>query len=204
MTRSRAWLGRLIAWSPVMMLGALAGLTYWLNAQIRPPVPAFDGSSRHDPDLFVDNFKAINLDSNGRIREALTASRAEHFPDDDTTHFDSPAMTLTDPGKPQLKITSDHGILTGDRQHAYFIGHVDATRDGAAGDADDGPIRLTSEYLHVIPKENRIITDKPVTISDPHGIINATGMEFDSNTKTVKFQSHVSGQVQPQKVQPHK
>ena len=162
-------------------------------------IPAFDGSSRHDPDIFVENFKAVNLDSDGRIRESLTATRAEHFPDDDTTDFIAPSMTLTDPDKPQLKITSDRGSLSDDRENVYFDGHVDATRNGTGTDLDDGPARLTTEYLHVIPKEQRMLTDKPVTIADPHGIINATGMEFDNKTKTVKFNSHLSGQMQPQK-----
>ncbi len=57
---------------------------------------------------------------------------------------------------------------------------------------------MTSEYLHVLPKEDKIETDKPVTISDPRGIINATGMEFDNKAKTFKFNSRVSGQLQPQ------
>jgi LPS export ABC transporter protein LptC len=51
----------------------------------------------------------------------------------------------------------------------------------------------------VMPKEDKIVTDKAVTIADPRGIINATGMEFDNKTKTVKLKSRVSGQIEPQK-----
>ena len=42
MTRGRAWLDRLIAWSPVFLLGAFTALTYWLNAQVQPGGAAFD------------------------------------------------------------------------------------------------------------------------------------------------------------------
>ena len=82
-SRGQAWRDRLIAWSPVLLLGALAALTYWLNAQIQVAGPTFDGSGRHDADVFVDNFKALSLDSDGRIRQALVAKRARHFPDED-------------------------------------------------------------------------------------------------------------------------
>ena len=34
---TRALLDRLVAWSPVVMLGALAALTYWLDAQVQAP-----------------------------------------------------------------------------------------------------------------------------------------------------------------------
>ena len=72
-------------------------------------------------------------------------------------------------------------------------------RDRTKADADDGPIVMTSEYLHVLPKEDRVVTDKAVTISDPRGIISAIGMEFDNRSKKVKFGSRVSGQLQPHK-----
>src|SRR5207249_12056442 len=31
-SRAQAWLDRFVTWSPVLLLGALAALTYWLNA----------------------------------------------------------------------------------------------------------------------------------------------------------------------------
>lgn len=200
-SRTQAWLDRLITWSPVLLLGALAGLTYWLNAQVRIASPTFDGSGRHDPDVFVDNFKAVNLDKDGLVRQALVAKRAQHYPDDDTTAFDAPEIIFTDPGKPRLEVTANRATITGDREHAYFEGNVRAVRDAAAGaptGKPDGPITVTSDYLHVIPKEDRIVTDRAVTIADPRGIINAIGLELDNKNKTVKLKSHVNGQLQPQ------
>jgi lipopolysaccharide export system protein LptC len=199
-TRRQAWLDRLIAWSPVLLLGALAALTYWLNAQIRVAGPAFDGSGRHDADVFVDNFRAIAMDKDGRIRQSLVATRAQHYPDDDTTGLEQPQIAFTDPGKPRLDVTADHATVTGDREHAYFQGHVRAVREATTG-ADgktEGPVTFASEFLHVIPKEDRVVTDRAVTISDPRGTINSTGLEYDNKAKTVKLKSHVSGQLQPQ------
>jgi lipopolysaccharide export system protein LptC len=90
-------------------------------------------------------------------------------------------------------------MITGDQQNAYFTGNVKGVREAESGERDKGPVVVTSEYLHVLPKEDKIETDKPVTISDPRGIINATGMEFDNKAKTFKFKSRVSGQLQPNK-----
>jgi lipopolysaccharide export system protein LptC len=194
-----ALLDRLVAWSPVVLLGSFAVLTYWLNAQIEVRTQKFDGSGRHDADLYIENFKAVSLDAQGRVQQALTAKVARHFPDDDTTEFDAPLITFSDPSKPQLTVTADHATVTGDREHAYFFGNVKGVRDATKDDANDGPVVMTSEYLHVLPKEDRVVTDKAVTIKDPRGIINAIGMEFDNRSKKVKFGSHISGQLQPQK-----
>ncbi len=200
----QAWLDRLITWSPVLLLGALAALTYWLNAQVQVAGPSFDGSGRHDADIFVDNFRAFNLDQDGRIRQALVAKRAQHYPDDDTTTLDAPEIAFTDPDKPRLDVTADHAKITGDREHAYFEGHVKAVRE-ASTDAEgksEGPVTFVSEFLHVIPKEDRIVTDRPVTITDPRGTINSTGLEYDNKAKTLKLRSRVSGQLQPQSKSP--
>ena len=197
-SRSQSLLERLVTWSPVLLLGSLAAMTYWLNTQVRIAIPDFDGSGRHDPDLFAEDFKAVNLDQDGRVRQSLSAARAQHYPDNDITAFDSPVMVFTDPGKPRLDVTADHATVTGDREHVYLEGHVKAVRAATASDQRDGPITVTSEYLHVIPKEDRIVTDRPVTITDPRGTVSATGLELDNRTKTVKFKSHLSGQLEPQ------
>ena len=141
---------RIVAWSPALLLGALAAMTYWLDAQVRAPPPKFDGSGRHDADLYIENFKAASLDDKGRIHQALIARVARHYPDDDSTDLEGPQITFNDPGKPRLT------------------------------------------------KEDKIVTDKAVTIADPRGIINATGMEYDNKSKTIKLRSRVSGQIEPQ------
>jgi lipopolysaccharide export system protein LptC len=200
--RSQTWLDRFVTWSPVLLLGGLVALTYWLNSQIHVGEPAFDGSSRHDPDTFVENFRAINLDKDGRIRQALNARRADHFPDDDNTALDAPRIAFTEPDKPRLDVSAEHAIVTGNREHAYFDGHVRAVRE-AVTEPDgktEGPVTFESEFLHVIPKEDRIVTDRAVTITEPRGTIHSTGLEYDNRSKVLKLKSKVSGQLQPQSV----
>jgi lipopolysaccharide export system protein LptC len=188
---------KLVAWSPVLLLGGLAALTYWLDAQIQVGNRKFDGSNRHDPDVYIENFRAVSLDVQGRVRQSLTAKSARHFPDDDTTDLVGPQIIFSDPDKPRLTVSSDSATITGDREHAYFTGNVKGVREAA--DAKTGAVTLTSEFLHVIPKEDRVLTDKAVTIEDARGIINATGMEFDNRSKKLKFGSRVHGQMLPQK-----
>src|SRR5437660_10346630 len=95
MDRTRAFVDRLIAWSPVLLLGGLAALTYWLDAQVQPPAARRDGTSRHDPDLFLVNFRGVNYDENGKPRESLQATRGNHFPDDETTELAKPHIRIT-------------------------------------------------------------------------------------------------------------
>jgi len=207
MHAGRRLIDRLTNWSPVLLLGALAALTFWLDAQVQPREPRPDGSTRHDPDLFVERFRAVTFDAEGRVRQSLAAERARHFPDDNSTDFSSLSVAVTDPDSPRMSVTADSGTLSGDREILVLAGRVRATRDAvpaspkAAGkrgaDGPSGPVTLTTDYLRVIPKQGRATTDKEVTIEEPRGIIRAVGMELDTQAGTLKLKSAVRGSLQP-------
>lgn len=204
MYRTREILDRLVAWAPVLLLGALAALTYWLDAQVQPPASRRDGSTRHDPDLFLQDFKAVTFDAQGKPRETLSADRADHFPDDDSADLATPRLSLSQPGRPTLTVTADRGRIAGDRDQGDFTGNVRVERDADPTPAKDGstsgPVRLSTESLHVLTKDQRVQTDQPVTIEEPRGIIRGRGLEFDNKAKTVRIKSHVSGTFQPQEL----
>ncbi len=198
--RARTLLDRLTAWSPVLLLGGLAALTFWLDAQVQPPPARRDGSQRHDPDLYVENFRAVELDARGLPKQIIAGKRAVHFGDDQTTEVIEPLLAQTEAGKPAIRITAAKGTLSGDRKEAWFTGNVRATQEaGATRTSGDtaGPVTLSTEYLYVVPATERATTDKPVTIEEPRGIIRATGLALDNKAKTLKLEAGVSGTLQP-------
>jgi len=201
MRSGRSLYDRAVAWSPVLLLGSLAALTYWLDAQVQSAPPRLDGASRHDPDLFVDNFRAVTYDAEGRVRQSLSARRAKHFPDDETIEFEAPSLTLTTPGEPAITLVADEGTLAGDRERVTFRGNVRAARAAAGGTgpagAPAGPVTLTTDLLRVTPKAGRAETDRPVTIEEPRGIIRGVGMELDNQARTVRLKSSVRGTLYP-------
>jgi lipopolysaccharide export system protein LptC len=201
MARTRSLLDRITAWSPVFLMGGLAALTYWLDSQVQPPAPRNDGSARHDPDLFVERFRAITLDEQGRLTQAISGQSARHFGDDQTTEITQPSLVITEAGKPAFRVTAALGKLSGDRKDVFFTGSVRAVRDAgptSPGATPAGPVTVITEYMHVIPDRELARTDKPVTIEEPRGIIRSVGLELDNKAKTLKLRSSVSGTLQPQ------
>ncbi len=194
---SRRALDRVIAWMPILLLAGLAALTWWLDAQVQDGGGPRDGNARHDPDLFVQGVRGVELDAEGRAVQTLAASRARHYPDDGTVEFDDPRFRLTQPGRPVFEVQADRARVSGDREHAYFEGDVKAARAGEPGAEGAGPVTLSTEFLHVVPKENRASTDRPVTITEPRGIIHATGLVLDNEARTAKLRSDVRGTFAP-------
>ncbi len=202
MNRSRALMDRFVSWSPVLLLGGLAALTYWLDAQITAPLTRPDGNRRHDADIYVENLRAVSFGVDGKPQQRLSAARGEHFPDDDTSVFTKPDLVLKDPGQPTFRVTADSAKIAGDRASVWFTGNVRANRDADPAAAQGGnassPLSLVTEYLHVLPKEKRADTDQAVTIEDARGIIHAVGMKLDGEHKTVSFLSRLHGTIEPQ------
>lgn len=199
MDRRRIFVDRLVAWSPALLLAGLAALTYWLDAQIQPPAAHIDGSKRHDPDLFLEDFRASNFDAQGNLRESLSAKRAEHFPDDDSTRLTAPRLMLTQAGRPTLTVTADTGDVAGDRDSGVFQGNVRVTReaDPHAAAGAGGPMTLTTDSLHVEVNEQRVDTRAPVTIEESRGIIRGRGLSYDNKTHVLHIDSNVSGSFAP-------
>ena len=106
MDRTRLFLDRLTAWSPVLLLGGLAALTYWLDAQVQAPTGARSGAPRHEPDTYIEKFRAGALGTDGKPRQSISATRAQHYPDDQTSEFVDPKLHLTEPGRPALALTA--------------------------------------------------------------------------------------------------
>lgn len=191
-------LDRLVAWSPLALLGGLAALTFWLDAQVNPAGPPRDGNMRHDPDLVAEGVRAVETNKDGKPVQVLAAERARHYPDDGTVEFDTPRFVMTEPDKPRFTVEADRARVSGDRENAYFEGRVRATREAeTAGEDRAGPITLTTEFLHVIPRQDRAQTDQPVTIEETRGIIRATGLVLDNASKTIELRSNVRGTIQP-------
>jgi lipopolysaccharide export system protein LptC len=199
--RTRTLLDRATAWAPVLLLGALAALTYWLDSQVQPPAPRRDGSARHDPDIYIERFRAVELDAKGRAKQAVSGKRAMHFGDDQTTEVIEPMLSQTEADKPAFRVSASRGLLSGDRKDVYFTGNVRAVRDAGPtkpGESPAGPVTVVTEYLHVMPDKEVARTDKAVTIDEPRGIIRSVGLELDNKAKTLKLRSGVSGTLQPQ------
>jgi len=199
--RSRRWLDLFSAWSPLLLLGGLAALTWWLDSQVADTGTRRDGNTRHDPDLIVEGVRVVELDAQGRPVQTLQAKRARHYPDDGTVEFQSPRVVLNQPDRPQFIVESDKGRVSGDRLNAYFEGNVRASRAAQSRRSADGeqagPITVRTEFLHVIPKEDRAQTDHPVTIEEPRGIIHANGLVLDSTSRTLNLKGNVRGTMSP-------
>jgi len=173
------------SWLPLVVLGLLVGLTLWLNQLVQPREARADGSTRHDPDLMVENFSARKLDPDGTVRYTLAARKMVHYPDDDSAHLDTVKVEAYEPKQPKMTATADRGRLEQGGDRVWIEGNVVLVRDG---DARVGASTLTTQKLLVLPNEGKARTTSDVTLTNPQGVAHAKGMELDNNARTIKLE----------------
>lgn len=183
---------------PILLLAFLAALTYWMNIKVQPAAPKPDGALRHDPDYYLKNFKSTTHDVNGKLRYRLEANLMKHFPDDDSTELTQPIFTQYDAGKQYVRVNGVFGEVSSNGEDIKIYKDVVVKREPWG---DKGWMTLETDYLHVMPEEDIILTQKPVVIRQaPDTVVRATGMVYQKAKQKVTLLNRVRAHyVQPKK-----
>ena len=178
---------------PLPLLGLLA-VTYWLNQQAQPELDIPEVNKRHDPDAIVENFSATRLNKMGTPGFIISAEKMQHFPYDDSTTLDAPRLTSLSTERPAIHVTAKQGIISSKGDEIFLHGDVEIRREARAQQA---AFTLQTEYLHALPNQDLLDSDRPVKMIEAHNTIYATGLEMDNKARTIKLLSQVRSEYVP-------
>ncbi|MFT4102906.1 MAG: LPS export ABC transporter periplasmic protein LptC [Burkholderiaceae bacterium] len=182
---------RLAAGVSVLLLAALAVATYYLaQTAIHPGGDSSARRKLHEPDYFVEDFQLTRLNPRGEPVFKLTATRLNHYPDDDTLDFLKPVLVSLDTTKPLVTIRSDRGRATPGGVETHLYDNVVLTRAGAGKSL---PMKVESDYLLLLTEQDIARTDKPVRITYGESVLDGVGMEFNNDTRQIELYSQVRG-----------
>ncbi|HWQ38601.1 MAG TPA: LPS export ABC transporter periplasmic protein LptC [Burkholderiales bacterium] len=179
---------RLVTWAPLALLFLLAALTWWLDSKVQPPEWRSDGSTRHDPDMYVEGYSAARMNADGSRRYELKGKRLVHYPDDNSTELHAPQLIYYDPGQAPVTVKADVAQIARGGDDLYFLGNVQVVR---AAYADKPELGVLTTYLHVMPEKQLARTDQPVTLIEGNSTASSVGLEFDNRTRLLKLSSQV-------------
>lgn len=183
------------SWLPLAALALLVVLTLWLNQLVQAPVARADGSTRHDPDLIVENFSARKLGEDGRVLYTLAARKMVHYPDDNSALLESVKVEAFEPRQPRMMITADNGRLEQGGERVLIEGNVVIVRDA---DAKNDAARITTDKLLVLPDAGLASTQSEVTLASAHSHAVSQGVEIDNRARTMKL-THVRATYEPRR-----
>ncbi len=185
---------RLTTAAPLLLVGMLAALTFWLDRFAQGPARDLLGPSRHDPDYIVEKLSGVRMGESGAASYSLSAAKMVHYPDDDTTLLTSPSFVSYESSNATVTITASEGVVSTKGDHVYFQDDVRVTRAALAGTSE---LVMRTSFLHVVPDHHIAMTDRSVTLSDDANTVTAVGLEMNNATRVIKLLSNVRGTYDP-------
>ncbi|HEX4985629.1 MAG TPA: LPS export ABC transporter periplasmic protein LptC [Burkholderiales bacterium] len=179
---------RLVTWSPLILLALLASMSFWLDHKVQPAARRPDGSTRHDPDFYIEGFTAVKMNPDGTRRYSLVATKLVHYPDDNSTQLTQPRLVYFDYERAPVRVRSERAEAVQGNENVYFYDDVQIIRSAYANNPELG---VFTSYLHVMPDKDLAQTDRPVRMVEAGSTASAVGLEFNNATREIKLLSEV-------------
>jgi lipopolysaccharide export system protein LptC len=181
---------------PLLLMLALAALTFWLERTVRVEEGAHPSVMRHDPDYIVDNLKHSRFNTLGAVESTLAAAKMLHYPDDDTTDLIAPRLVQTKTNEARVTVTADRGTVSQDGEEVFLYDNVLLVRDGSA---ERSETRMRTTFLHVIRGRSVVSTDRDVEITEADRMLSGRGMEYRNDTQELFLRERVRGRYEATK-----
>src|SRR5258706_1983416 len=181
---------------PLLLMLALAGLTFWLERTVRDEEGVHPSQRRHDPDYIVDNLKHTRFNAKGQAESTLVAAKMLHYPDDDSTDLVAPHVVQTKPNEPRVTLTADRGALSQDGEEVFLYDNVLVVREAGR---DRSETRMRTSFMHVIQAHSVFRTDRDIVITEDDRVLSGRGMEYRNDTKELFLRERVRGRFEPKK-----
>ena len=181
---------------PLLLMLALAGLTFWLERMVREEEGAHPSQRRHDPDYVVDNLTHMRFNVQGKVESTLTAAKMLHYPDDDSTDLLAPRVVQTKPNEPRVTLSAERGTLSQDGEEVFLYGNVLLVREAGP---ENREARMHTSFMHVVQSHSIIRTDRDVVVTEEDRVLSGRGMEYRNDTKELFLRERVRGRFEPSK-----
>jgi lipopolysaccharide export system protein LptC len=187
MTDRRLWL--------VAALLALAGIAlnivFWITRQ-HINEQTFAGPPRSDYTL--TDFTLNALDAQGKLSFQTIGPMLARRGDDGSIVVTTPDYVIYDGNGNEWKGRSDSAWINKEGTIMKLDGHVEMHRQAAKGVE---PVDVVTRDLTTWPKDKKMETAAPATITEPGSILRGTGMRGDLNTKVLELLSDVHATIEP-------
>ena len=198
--RWRRTLDLILGYLPVLLMGLLAMVTYWLVRQTPEPTPVEAARAlRHVPDYFMRVFSLKIYAPDGRLESRVQGEHAQHFPDTDTLEVSQPRLSKVDASGRVTEATAQQAVTTPEGQRVELKGQAMVRRAGGV-DAQGRvtpTVELRSEYLYVDLEQDQVRTDRPVELVRGRDRFSADALEHDQGQGTTRLSGRVRGLMYP-------
>lgn len=197
-------------WLAVILLGITTMGTIWIMEVIRRHADDEQNrsSARSAPDYYVEKFNFIRLSNNGKANYHITGDSLVHLPRTDNIEIKHPEINSFDQDRPPLHLRADLAVVaqkstlvTPKRDHDEVHLYDNVSMERPEGLSSQF-VHVKSDYLLLLPDEDIVKTDKPISITTGKATSTATGMLANNSTQHLSLLSKVRIQLNKREAAP--
>jgi len=186
---------------PLILMGTLTLLTFWLVQKVTPPEKSsLERVRLHEPDYTITNGALSALNEMGNTKYRVLGNKVIHYDDDASIDILTPRIRLFQPDKAPVTVKSDTGHLYGDLTILDLIDNASIFRPAqAATSSQAATLRMlaSSTYFKVLINDDIIETNKPITLEQGISIMQSTeGGKFNNIEQSMTLLGQVKGRIE--------
>jgi lipopolysaccharide export system protein LptC len=198
----RLVIGRtLLRLMPLILMGALTLVTFWLVQKVTPPEKStLERVRLHEPDYTITNGALSALNEMGNTKYRILGNKVIHYDDDASIDILTPRMRLFQLDKAPVTVKSDKGHIDGDLTILDLIDNASILRPAQAATASQAAtLRMlaSSTYFKVLINDDVIETNRPMTLEQGMSIMQSTaGGKFNNIEQSMTLLGQVKGRIE--------
>ncbi len=187
---SRLRLYMVLAFMATLVLGS-----YWMLEVMRKSIDSTKAElPASAPDYYVEQFNFIRMSETGHARYHISGTKLMHDPRNDSYAIQQPIIRNFSSERPPMTLRSERALVENNNTKVHLYNNVQMDRP-ASSKAE--ALHMTSEYLLMLPDDDIVQTDKPVTFRLGQSILHGTGMFANNATREIRLLANVRSTYRP-------
>ena len=200
--RARQFMDLVLAYVPVLLMGVLAMLSYWLvknTPEIQDEV--LTPSVKHEVDYFLKNFSVKTYQVDGHLQSIVFGEQANHFEDTQTLEIQKPRLQSIDQQNKLISATANQALSNMDGSEFELIGQAVVIKNGpiSVGHIRSDDLELRSEFLDFLIDADQVKTTQSVVLKKGSDTFSAQSLDFDNAKQILKLKGLVKGSIEAKK-----
>ena len=195
----RIW-DRLAIYLPLVLMGVLALLTYWM-VRVTPPLaePQDARPKVHEVDFFMRDAVVRTYDEDGRLQQQLAGVEMRHYADDATVEVDLPVWWSRAPDGRITHARAQRSLGKDDGSEVQLMGQAVVVRDPLPQGRGPALARMEfrGEFLHIYSSDERLQSHLPVEIFNGDHRFSGNTFNYDHGQRTAQLQGRVKARLVP-------
>lgn len=180
-----------------LLITVVAGLalgSFWILTLLRQGSESALPIAKDEIDFTVEKFNFVRMSKSGEARYNISGQSLRHFPHNDSFEVDQPLLHNLAPGQAPMNMKAMRAVIEQGNKRIHLYDKVEVDRPAS----EQNPVfKLRTDYLQVLPDEDRMQTNQLVHIQSGRAKITASGMDANNATRQIFLSNKVSGSFLP-------